>query len=244
MNQAPLHIDVRLKRFANGHIALEGLQLDVAPGEFVAVVGPSGCGKSTLLSLLAGLDEDFQGSIRGVPREALGMMFQEPRLMPWLSVRDNLRLVCPNVSEPRLHALLAAVELPDVANHFPQQLSGGMARRIALARAFIVQPRLLLMDEPFTGLDAPTATRLRAQLLQLWSQQQAAVVFVTHQLQEALALADRVVFLSASPARVIWQHRREPGQVRHSNPQTAADLAQALLADQPDLLQGRLRPTT
>lgn len=244
MNQTPLHIDVRLKRFANGHVALKDLRLDIAAGEFVAVLGPSGCGKSTLLSLLAGLDEDFQGSIRGVPREALGMMFQEPRLMPWLRVRDNLRLVCPSASEQRLNDLLAAVELPDVADHFPTQLSGGMARRIALARAFIVQPRLLLMDEPFTGLDAPTATRLRAHLLELWSQQQAAVVFVTHHLQEALAIADRVVFLSASPARVIWQHRRDPSQVRRSDPQTAADLAQALLADQPDLLQGRLRPTT
>lgn len=239
MNAAPaLNIAVREKRFANGLLALAGLSVQVAAGEFVAVVGPSGAGKSTLLNLIAGLDTAYEGDISGVPHAHLGFMFQEPRLMPWLSACDNLQLVAPQAERDELESLLAAVELGAFAHAYPNQLSGGMARRLALARAFAVAPQLLLMDEPFTGLDAPTAARLRRLLQDLCAHATPTVVLVTHQLNEALALADRVVFLSGSPARVVLEHRptRILGAVedlRLMQPQ-----ADALLSRYPHLLHG------
>ncbi|HYN78438.1 MAG TPA: ABC transporter ATP-binding protein [Lamprocystis sp. (in: g-proteobacteria)] len=210
-------VEVRIDRkaFADPATGRERLILDhvafaLRPAEFVALVGPSGCGKSTLLQIVAGLDPAFAGAIHWPGTSdgrhpSLGYCFQNPRLLPWLSLRANIDLVLddPVAQAPRVDGLLRTMGLTEVG-HFPaNRLSVGMQRRAALARAFAPAPRLLLMDEPFVSLDAPTATQLRGLLLDLCEAQRPTVIFVTHDLHEATLLADRVLFLCAPPARVI-----------------------------------------
>jgi len=249
-----LNINLRAKRFDNGCLAIKDLQFSASAGEFIAIVGPSGAGKSTLLNLIAGLDTAFEGDIQWQPPVAstaaspnhppprLGYLFQESRLMPWLTVRQNLTLVCPTLGEAELAQWLDKVGLIGSANLFPGQLSGGMQRRVALLRAFIVEPELLLMDEPFQSLDAPTAQQLRGLLFELWSQRQPTVLFVTHDLREALSVAQRILFLSPAPARIVLEHRvSRRGLCSTDDPAVNADYA-ALLSQYPQLLQGLYSP--
>jgi NitT/TauT family transport system ATP-binding protein len=204
-----ISIDIRRKiyparRGAGGHLAIEHLRIDLAAGEFVCLVGPSGCGKTTLLNIVAGLDRQFDGTITQDPH--IAYVFQNPRLLPWRTVRENIDLALPKESSGAwVDHLLEVMDLSDWQTQYPQKLSGGMARRVALARAFAIQPTLLLMDEPFVSLDAPTARRIRQLLLKVWSERPHTVLFVTHDLREAIALADRLVFLSLPPTKVLHQ---------------------------------------
>jgi NitT/TauT family transport system ATP-binding protein len=212
MAGAPL-VDARGigKTFRNGTVALSGIDLGVAPGAFLSLLGPSGCGKSTLLRLIAGLTPASQGRIAlsGVARGKIGFVFQEPTLMPWASVWDNvylpLRLAgrSPAESAERIAATLAAVELGDFARAYPRQLSGGMRMRVSLARALVMAPRLLLLDEPFAALDEFTRFKLNEDLLRLWQAQHWTVVFVTHSIFEAVFLSSRVVVMTPRPGRII-----------------------------------------
>jgi ABC-type nitrate/sulfonate/bicarbonate transport system ATPase subunit len=152
-----LSVHIAAKRYPNGSCAIQGLAFDARAGEFVAIVGPSGAGKTTLLNIISALDTDFEGTLQLGSAGRIGFMFQEPRLMPWLTVAQNLALVDPRATGARLAQALQRVGLEDCAALFPRQLSGGMQRRVALLRAFLMEPNLLLMDEPFQSLDAPTA---------------------------------------------------------------------------------------
>ncbi|MGI9489484.1 MAG: ABC transporter ATP-binding protein [Geminicoccaceae bacterium] len=183
---------------------VQSVTLDVPENGFVALFGPSGCGKTTILNLLAGVDQDFEGEIDRKPDDRIAYVFQEPRLLPWLTVEDNLKLVLDGGidAEPLIDHWLDEMGLRDVRGVFANRLSLGMARRVALARAFIIKPRVLLMDEPFVSLDEPTAVRLHFLLLDTLALHPAAVVFVTHSLREAITLADRIVFLTKSPTSV------------------------------------------
>jgi NitT/TauT family transport system ATP-binding protein len=186
------------------HPALRGLSLDVAPGEFAAVVGPSGCGKTTLLRLVSGLDRDYEGRIHlADPR--IGFVFQEPRLLPWMTAGENVTFVLPasdGAADASARERLASVGLAAFASAYPHQLSIGMQQRVALARAFAVRPRLLLLDEPFSALDEVTARRVADHLQALWQAERPAVLLVTHRVEEAVALADRIWVLTAGPGRV------------------------------------------
>ncbi len=189
---------------------LEDLRLAVPRGEFLCILGPSGCGKTTLLNLIAGLDKDFEGRVAWsgpkVAAPRIGYVFQEPRLLPWLTVIQNVELVLAEAGEADpafLEHLLEVAGLVEFRDVHPQRLSLGLARRAALVRAFAIKPDLLLMDEPFVSLDRPTAERLRSLLIRIWAERPTTVVFVTHDLDEALLLADRIVQLSASPASVV-----------------------------------------
>lgn len=244
-----LRVAIEDKRFDAHGAILSGVEFCASAGEFIALVGPSGAGKSTLLSLVAGLDQAFTGSITWdgqalyAPGESpahLGMMFQEPRLMPWLTLRDNIGLVLPatGAGRARVEALLADVGLGDWLDAYPGHLSGGMQRRAALARAFAVAPRLLLMDEPFVSLDMPTGNRLRRELVTLWHRERPLVVFVTHDLREALAMADRVLFLSPAPARVVLDQHIGLPRPRSLEGKEVAALQGQLLAEHPELLSG------
>lgn len=202
------------KWFKDGRVvALEDITLDIAPGEFVSLVGPSGCGKTTLLRLMNGLLQPDTGTVlvRGeapTPNSDLAMVFQSARLLPWRSVLGNIEFVLAlrglsrTARRERSLGLLGAVGLRDFADAFPHELSGGMQQRVGLARALAVEPDVLLMDEPFAALDAMTRETLRAELLKLWARRGTAIVFVTHDIDEAIFLSQRIVLLRPRPGAI------------------------------------------
>ena len=206
-----IHLDRVTKRFGS-YTAVQEVHLDVAAGAFVSVVGPSGCGKSTVLNLAAGLIEPSEGSVevfgeplRGLNRRA-AYMFQQDALLPWETVLGNvtlgLRIRGIGATQADQQALewIRRMGLADFADAYPAQLSGGMRKRVAVAQSWIVNPDILLMDEPFSALDVHTRLRMENELLNLWTASPKTVLFVTHDLEEALALSDEVVLLSAGPA--------------------------------------------
>jgi len=207
-----LGLDQVGKTYPNRVHALDAVSLTVEPGAIVAVVGGSGCGKSTLLRLVSGLDQPTEGTIRldgtviRAPHPRIGIVFQEPRLLPWLSVAANvgfgLRDRPAAERERRVRGALKRVGLTEKADAWPRELSGGQAQRVALARALVPQPDVLLLDEPFSALDAFTRVDLQGHLLDLWADRKPTLVLVTHDVDEAIALADRVVILSPRPGRV------------------------------------------
>jgi NitT/TauT family transport system ATP-binding protein len=182
---------------------LRELAFSLRAGEVAALVGPSGCGKTTLLRIIAGLDRDFEGEVALPAHGTLGMVFQEPRLLPWRTVEQNVRLAAPRARATALDALFETLGLSAHRSHYPGELSLGLARRVALARAFAVEPDLLLLDEPFVSLDGALAARLREELAWLVNGRHITTLLVTHDVDEAIALADRLLLLSASPTRVI-----------------------------------------
>ncbi|MET4113624.1 NitT/TauT family transport system ATP-binding protein [Bradyrhizobium sp. JR4.1] len=196
-------------------IAVDRVSFDVAPGEFVCIAGPSGCGKSTVLNTIAGLEVPFEGEILVEsapvysPRPDVGMVFQQPHLFPWKSVRSNIahgpRMLGKSKTEAYAIAddLIAMVGLKRFADAYPNTLSGGMQQRVAIARALANQPRVLLMDEPFGALDAQTRAVMQDNLLALRDRIKATIVFVTHDIDEAIVLADRVLIMSAGPGRIL-----------------------------------------
>src|SRR5499427_3225032 len=202
------------KEYGDGRqrvIALDGIDLIIAPGEFVCVVGPSGCGKSTLLRILAGLDRASAGTIdidaAGWP-VANAMVFQESGLFPWMNVEKNVgfglmtRGVAAVDAGKRVDAALRLVGLTKFRHHYPHQLSGGMRQRGAIARAFVTDPGMLLMDEPFAALDAQNRTILQEELIRIWEQTGKTVVYITHSIEEALFLGDRIAVMTAHPGRI------------------------------------------
>ncbi|WP_422417770.1 ABC transporter ATP-binding protein [Pseudomonas sp. GZD-222] len=209
-NQVGKHFAV-----AGGELeAIRDFNLQIADGEFVAIVGASGCGKSTLLRLLIGLDNDYQGQILidGQPLTGIGsergIVFQEHRLFPWLSVRENIALGLVNTTltdserEQRIAEYIALVGLQDFSQAYPHQLSGGMAQRVAIARGLVASPRILLLDEPFGALDALTRQQMQEELLAIRARARITTLLVTHDVEEALFLADRVVVLEPRPGRI------------------------------------------
>ncbi|WP_029007456.1 ABC transporter ATP-binding protein [Azospirillum halopraeferens] len=207
-----LTIESLSKRYPNGHLALTGIDLTVRPGEILGVVGGSGCGKSTLLRIVSGLEAATTGRVTlngtavTAPREEIGFVFQEPRLMPWLSVRDNVAFGIRHLPRAeqaaRTEEALRRVGLIDFAGAWPRQLSGGMAQRAALARALVGRPSVMLLDEPFSALDALTRYDLQDHLLHLWSFERPTMILVTHDIEEALVLCDRIVVMQPGPGRV------------------------------------------
>jgi len=200
------------KTYPNGVRALDGVTLEVAPGEIVAIVGGSGCGKSTLLRAVSGLDRPSSGTVTldgaviTQPHEKIGMVFQEPRLLPWLSVAHNVGFGLEKRPRPernaRVKAQLDRVGLTDKATVWPRELSGGQAQRVAIARAFVTRPEVLLLDEPFSALDAFTRADLQDHLLDLWADSKPTLIVVTHDVEEAIVLADRIMVMRPHPGRV------------------------------------------
>ncbi len=219
-NQVTSAIELRnvTKRFrtptGQTYTALRDLTLSVAPGEFCAVVGPTGCGKSTTLGLISGLEKPAEGSVQvmGKPVQGIdpriGYVFQADAVFPWKNVLNNVAAGPLFRGMPKAQAMerardwIARVGLAGFEDRYPHQLSGGMRKRVALAQTFINEPQILLMDEPFSALDVQTRTLMEDELLNLWSSLSASVVFVTHDLEEAISLADRVCVLTAGPATV------------------------------------------
>lgn len=197
--------------------ALQDINLNVRPGEFVSVVGSSGCGKTTLLRLVVGLDTDYEGDILLDGERIVGtnlkrgMVFQDPRLLPWLTLTQNVALALENVAwsaqEKRraVHEHIELVGLTGFENAYPHQLSGGMAQRAAIARGLVRKPEILLLDEPLGALDALTRIRLQDELLHIWESQKVTMILVTHDVDEAVYLSDKVVVMQAKPGRVVQE---------------------------------------
>jgi sulfonate transport system ATP-binding protein len=200
------------KTYPNGVNALERFSAEIAQGEIVAIIGGSGCGKSTLLRAVAGLDRATAGTVTiddiaiTGPHAKIGIIFQEPRLLPWLSVADNIGFglsdLPPAVRREKVLRALARVGLSDKANAWPRELSGGQAQRVAIARALVPQPEVLLLDEPFSALDAFTRRDLQDHLLDLWADTRPTLVLVTHDVDEAVVLADRIFVMRPRPGRL------------------------------------------
>jgi len=234
-------LDIRHKHYRRGNKSspaiIRDLHLRLHEHEFVCLVGPSGCGKTTLLNLIAGLDADFDGHIDcGCPLPRMGYVFQNPRLLPWRTVRQNLQLVLPHGADPAiLDALLAITDLTAYQHAYPEHLSLGMCRRVAIARAFAIDPDLLLMDEPFVSLDAPSARQIRQWLLDVWQRRPHTVLFVTHDLREALSLADRLIFLSRAPMAAVHDIPLSLPRAARQDDTTLETMRQSLLVDYPEL---------
>jgi ABC-type nitrate/sulfonate/bicarbonate transport system ATPase subunit len=221
------------------HIAIRNLRLSIGSGEFVCLVGPSGCGKTTLLNIIAGLDRDFEGEIVPNPDDhalTIGYVFQNPRLLPWRTVWENIELAQRSGKNAvPIAPLLVSMGLAHVQHQYPERLSLGMRRRVALARAFAIQPELMLMDEPFISLDAPTARRLRRLLISLWQERPHSVLFVTHDLREAITLADRLLFLAPPPTRVINDVAIGIPRARRADEAEIESFRKRLIEDYPEL---------
>jgi sulfonate transport system ATP-binding protein len=189
--------------------AIRDLSITIEHGETLCLIGPSGAGKTTTLRILVGIDRDFVGSVRPDPHTVpIGIVFQEPRLLPWRSVEDNVRLALPSRTRRRpLEELFESLGLAPWRAHFPGELSGGMQRRAALARALSVDPVLLVLDEPFVSLDEVSATVLREVVFSMAAKRDLGVVMVTHNIREALSVADRLVLLSSRPATLVAEIR-------------------------------------
>jgi NitT/TauT family transport system ATP-binding protein len=205
------------RTFSNGTIALAGMSLTVASGEFISLLGPSGCGKSTALRIIAGLGDVSSGKIdwpssrinaKGLPEGDIGFVFQEPTLMPWKNVFDNVHLplklrgISKVAARDEIIGVLSTVGLQDFAEAYPRELSGGMKMRVSIARALVTKPKLLLMDEPFAALDEITRQKLNDDVLRLWKETGITVIFVTHSVFESAYLSNRIVVMKARPGRV------------------------------------------
>ena len=222
-NRFEIRIEEKIHVGADGTelVAIRDFDLDVKPESMTVLMGPSGCGKTTMLRIVARLDERFTGEIGIPPETRIGFMFQEPRLLPWRTVEQNIMLVAaPDFSKEDLDRLAHAVGIADMLPRYPQELSLGLARRVALARAFATKPDLLLLDEPFVSLDERTADRLRRLLFEVWQARPTTAILVTHNAREAILLADELVLLAPRPTRVIAvesidvpQAKRDPAMI-------------------------------
>lgn len=222
-----LSLDRVGKTYPNGVRAVDGVSLAVAPGEIVAIVGGSGCGKSTLLRLVSGLDNPTEGAVVldneriTAPHEKIGIVFQEPRLLPWLSVAGNVGFGLADrpreERRARVADALARVDLAEKANVWPRELSGGQAQRVAIARALVPRPEVMLLDEPFSALDAFTRADLQDHVLMLWADLKPTLVVVTHDVDEAVVLADRIVVMQPRPGRVFAEIEADLPRPRDRN---------------------------
>lgn len=243
-----VNIDLSIEQKHYGQsdqLVLKSVFCSIPSGQFVALVGPSGTGKTTLLNMIAGLEVGEVNSVmvggqcvqenKGCK---VGYIFQQPRLMPWMTVTENLKLIVPDATLDQVEDMLLAVGLEKQGSRYPRQLSGGMQKRVSIARAFLTQPDLLLLDEPFVSLDLPTAAHLRNMLESLWLKHRPTVVFVSHDLDEAICLADRILFLSSPPGSLLLDHTVELERPRSGAEGSGLVWKQQLLSNYPDLLAG------
>lgn len=220
------------RTFSNGETGFKHINLSVNEGEVIGILGTSGCGKSTLLRVLSGLDHHYEGHVKidGVAvkavHEKVGMIFQEPRLMPWLKVIENISFGLEEKDAKAVH-YLESVGLTGFDNHYPKDLSGGMAQRVAIARALVTNPEILLLDEPFSALDAFTKMQLQDLLLEIWQKYHSTILLVTHDIDEALYLCDRIIILRGQPGEIY-----EELKINACKPRARGDLELAKMKEQ------------
>ena len=213
------NINIKKKSFINPHDktsidVLKNINIKIKSKEFVCIVGPSGCGKTTLMNIIGGLidanDQKFKKEQLDLKSNGdFGYVFQTSRLLPWLTVKENIELVCEENEKyiDRIEFLLSEFDLHEFKNYYPKSISGGMRRKVSLARALIKEPQILLMDEPFVSLDQPTAESLYSVLMKYWQKNPITIILITHNLKEAILLGDRIIFFSKRPASVVYDHK-------------------------------------
>ena len=229
MNQ--INIEIKKKTFPlkvqnkqSKNVIFKNLNFIIKKSQFVSIFGPSGCGKTTLLNIISGLDKDFDGSVQTVnsstnPNKNISYMFQAPRLFPWLTAIENVKFPIKKKKncEKIAFEFIKKIGLERYKNQYPNRLSGGMQRRIALARAFAPNPNILLLDEPFISIDKKIANSLRKLLIKLWKKNKPIIIFVTHDLDEAIELADRICFLSNLPSKILLDYEVNLNRPRNQN---------------------------
>lgn len=211
------------RTFNHKQAGLIDVSFSVEEGEIIGILGTSGCGKSTLLRVLSGLDKDYTGNF-SLEKEEVGMMFQEPRLMPWLTVEQNVAFGLKGDQKALVHDLLGTVGLTGFEKHYPKDLSGGMSQRTAIARALVTEPEVLLLDEPFSAVDAFTKMQLQELLLSIWKKKNTTMLLVTHDIDEALYLCDRILILKGQPGVLA-----EVLTIKQSKPRNRTDMNLALI---------------
>jgi len=238
------HIHIEDKSYINPKYRavkqiIKALELTIHAHEFVCLIGHSGCGKTTLLNLLAGLDNDYTGAITLSKKQhtpKISYVFQSPRLLPWRTVVDNIRLAADEITTEDLDFLLQGMGLSAEKQSYPNHLSLGMSRRVEIIRAFATHPDLLLMDEPFVSLDPPTARTVRQLLVDLWQKRPHSILFVTHDLREAIALADRLIFLDSNPMSVKKEIQVDIPREQRGNEIRIEHFRQQLFIDYPEII--------
>ena len=231
-----IKIDIK-EKFFNETKILENIQIFVSDGEFLSIIGPSGCGKTTLLNIASSLDKDFNGKV-DIFSSNIGFVFQDHRLIPWLTIKENLLIVSKDKDMNHINELLKIVGLTDILEVYPKNLSGGMARRVSFARAFINKPKVIFLDEPFISLDYPTATALKKDFLALCKKFNTTVILVTHDLSEAIYLSNRILFFSKNPANQILEYENSNNQ--EFNLKKIDELKNQILETYPNILEGFL----
>lgn len=231
-----INVQIKNKMFNNLKI-LENIDIFLKEGEFLSIIGPSGCGKTTLLNMISSLDNDFVGEVK-IDSSNIGFMFQDSRLIPWLNIKENLLVISKNKNMKEIDELLNLVGLKNIHEEYPKNLSGGMARKVALVRAFINHPKVLFLDEPFVSLDYPTANSLRNNFLKLCKKFNSTVILVTHDLSEAIHLSNRILFFSKNPATSIFEYENRNNQ--EFNLKKIDELKNEILELYPNILEGFL----
>ena len=219
--------------------------LTINKHEFVSIVGPSGCGKSTLLQMIAGLEKNYKGDIKcatNLNNKNLGYMFQTPRLMPWLTVLENLKICASeeSIKNNSPQKYLDKFQLSDFSNTYPNRLSGGMRRKVSIARTFINDHDLILLDEPFTSINLPVANALREDFILKAKESNVTLILVTHDLKEAIMFADKIVFLSPRPAKIIHQHQIAIERPRKLDGDGVMKEYNSILSNFPNILEGKI----
>ncbi len=229
-----LNICVDEKLFSK-KVVLKNINIAINEGEFLSIIGPSGCGKTTLLNIIANLEEDYKGSLKG-DFSNISFMFQDDRLLPWLTVKENLLLVSKTKNVSEIDDLISMIGLENILNLYPNRLSGGMKRRVALLRAFVNRPKIILLDEPFISLDFPTSMALKKEFLAFYKKFKPTVILVTHDLSEAVHLSNRMIFLSANPTKKILDFENNNNQ--ESNLKKIDEIKNHILETFPKILEG------
>ncbi|WP_428024205.1 ABC transporter ATP-binding protein [Arcobacter sp.] len=231
-----LNINIKEKIF-NKKVILKDVNLAINEGEFISIIGPSGCGKTTLLNIVSGLDDNYNGELNG-DFSNISFMFQDDRLLPWLSVKENLLLVSKSKDISEVEDLIDLVNLKHILNEYPNRLSGGMKRRVALIRAFINRPKLIVLDEPFISLDFPTSMELKGDFLSFCNKFNPTVILVTHDLSEAVYLSNRIIFLSNNPSTKILDYENDNNQ--NANLKIIDEKKNLILELYPKILEGKI----
>ncbi len=231
-----LNINILEKKFAKT-IILKDINISIEEGELISIIGPSGCGKTTILNIVSGLDTNYIGSLSG-DFSKLSFMFQDDRLLPWLNIKDNLLLVSKTKDIEEIEELLSLIGLNHILNEYPNRLSGGMKRRIALIRAFINRPKIIVLDEPFISLDYPTSMALKKDFLIFCKKFNPTVILVTHDLSEAVHLSSRIIFLSSTYATKILDYKNDNNQ--ESDIKKIDEKKNIILDLYPKILEGKI----